>query len=415
MAKRKSGEGSWGKKNVKGVDYNYFKKTYNGKIKYFYGKTQKEIKDKVKAFEKTLGLNSAKTIRKMTLFEYASKWLVEEKKDVLALKTYDNYENFLRLYLQESDVGNIQIEKFVSMEKRDADAVIKQFFDSLAQKYSKSIISLGYTILNQVFEYGIADEILLYNPMLRLKKPKSSFVPKVIEALNSDELELLWNELHRINTKDSIITGKEGTPVYGLPAYLAVFIAYTGLRYGEAAGLHREYINKEEKYATIKTQVVFVKDREEISGVKNKWVETLPKGNKERIIPLANRAIEIIETIEERFPEIKNGTLQFSNTGNPISISNVNRVLKSMCNRAGITKNVSPHVLRHTFASILLNEDDQSLPIISEILGHSSVEITYKVYIDIFMKKKMKTIELFNNIYNKETTQNETNIEVEEK
>ena len=47
MARRKTGEGSWGKKIIKGVEYEYYRKSYNGKLKYFYGKNQKEIKAKV--------------------------------------------------------------------------------------------------------------------------------------------------------------------------------------------------------------------------------------------------------------------------------------------------------------------------------------------------------------------------------
>lgn len=401
MARRKTGEGSWGKKIIKGVEYEYFRKSYNGKLKYFYGKNQKEIKAKVKTYEKTINLNSEKTIQKMSFFDYATKWLTEEKKDDLALKTYDNYENYINNQLKGSELGDTQIGIIITMEKKQADDLVKRFFDDIAARYSSSLVNTGRTVINQVFEYGIEEEVFGYNPMARMKKPKFMKAPKTIVALDNDELELLWNEVHRINTKDSVITGKEGTPVYGIPAYLALFIAYTGLRFGEAAGFHREYANREEKYATINSQVIFIKDREEISGTKNKWVETLPKGNKTRIIPLADRAIEIIEMMEKRYPEIKRGTLQFSRTGNPVSQSNLNRVLKSMCKRAGITKEVTPHVLRHTFASILLNEDDKSLPVISEILGHSSVDVTYNVYIDIFLKKKMKTIDLFNNLTTK--------------
>lgn len=402
MSRRKSGEGSWGKKTVKGIEYEYFKKSYNGEIKYFYGKSHKEIKDKVKAFEKTIGLNSDAKIRLMTFYECAVKWLNEEKRDEIAPTTYDGYEHFIEKILKDSDVGEMQIKKIISLENKKCDSIFKDFFDKLAKEKSASIINTGFTIINQTFEYGIANDIFNYNPLLRVKKPKSSVQKKVIEALNINEVEMLWNEMFRVNAKDSIITGKEGTPVYGLPAYLLLFMCYTGLRTGEATGLHREYINKEEKFATIKSQVVFIKNRNKKDAEnKNVWIETLPKGNKERIIPLADRAIEIIDMVEKRYPEIKRGTFQFSRTGNPISESNLNRTLQGMCKRAGITKKVTPHVLRHSFASILLNEDEQSLPIISEILGHSSVEVTHDVYIDIFLEKKMKSISLFNKALDK--------------
>ena len=407
MSRRKSGEGSWGKKTIKGIEYEYFKKSYNGEIKYFYGKSHKEIKDKVKAYEKTIGLNSDATIRLMTFYEYATKWLKEEKKDEIAHKTYDSYEHFIEKFLKDSDIGEMQIKKIITLENKKCDSIFKDFFDSLAKEKSSSVVNTGFTIINQTFEYGIANDIFNYNPLLRVKKPKSSISKKVIESLNMEEVEMLWNEMLRVNTRDSIITGKEGTPVYGFPAYILLFMCYTGLRTGEVTGLHREYVNKEEKFATIKSQVVFIKNRrKDETENKNIWIETLPKGNKERIIPLADRAIEIINMVEKRYPEIKSGVFQFSRTGNPVSESNLNRTLQGMCKRVGITKKVTPHVLRHSFASILLNDDEQSLPVISEILGHSSVEVTHDVYIDIFLEKKMKTISLFNKASNKEDKEN---------
>lgn len=407
MSRRKSGEGSWGKKTIKGIEYEYFKKSYNGEIKYFYGKSHKEIKDKVKAYEKTIGLNSDASIRLMTFYEYATKWLKEEKKDEIAHKTYDSYEHFIEKFLKDSDIGEMQIKKIITLESKKCDSIFKDFFDSLAKEKSTSVINTGFTIINQTFEYGIANDIFNYNPLLRVKKPKSFISKKVIESLNMEEVEMLWNEMLRVNTRDSIITGKEDTPVYGLPAYILLFMCYTGLRTGEVTGLHREYVNKEEKFATIKSQVVFIKNRrKDNTENKNIWIETLPKGNKERIIPLADRAIEIINMVEKRYPEIKSGVFQFSRTGNPVSESNLNRTLQGMCKRVGITKKVTPHVLRHSFASILLNDDEQSLPVISEILGHSSVEVTHDVYIDIFLEKKMKTISLFNKASNKEDKEN---------
>lgn len=409
MAKRKSGEGSWGKKNIKGVEYNYYKKTYDGKMKYFYGHNQKEIREKIKEFEKIRTLNSSKEIRKMSFYDYVHKWLHDIKIHEIAHKTFDNYEYFTDNRLKGSSLGDIQIGMMIRLERRELDRLIKEFFDDIAEKFSKSLIDTGYTVINQVFTYGVHQEIFLDNPMVRFVKPKSTTKQREIVALTMDEVERLWTEMHRINTVDSIVSGKEGTPVYGMPAYLAMFICYTGLRIGEATGLHREYINKEEKYATINSQMVYAKNRsEDENAPKNIWIETLPKGNKTRIIPLADRALEIIEMVEKRFPDVKQNKLQFSRSDIPMSESNVNRVLKQMCKRAKIEKDVTPHVLRHTFASILLNDDDKSLPVISEILGHSSVEITYQVYIDIFMKKKMQAISLFNKVTEKQDSAVET-------
>ena len=77
-----------------------------------------------------------------------------------------------------------------------------------------------------------------------------------------------------------------------------------------------------------------------------------------------------------------------------------NRLLKAMCTRAGVPL-ATPHSLRHSFASILLNEDEKSLYAVSEMMGHSSPDVTYKKYIDIFEKKKIETMDMFNNLKKK--------------
>ena len=57
--KRKNGEGTWGTKTIKGVQYKYFR---NSDGKYFYGKTEKEVKEKIKNYEKAnSNLNSDKS------------------------------------------------------------------------------------------------------------------------------------------------------------------------------------------------------------------------------------------------------------------------------------------------------------------------------------------------------------------
>lgn len=59
---------------------------------------------------------------------------------------------------------------------------------------------------------------------------------------------------------------------------------------------------------------------------------------------------------------------------------------------------ISPHVLRHSFASILLNEDEKNLYTVSDLLGHSSTDVTYKKYIDIFEKNKINAVKIFDGL-----------------
>jgi len=68
-----------------------------------------------------------------------------------------------------------------------------------------------------------------------------------------------------------------------------------------------------------------------------------------------------------------------------------------MCRRAGLP-HVTSHELRHSFASVLVNEDEQNLYTVSKLLGHSSSDVTWKRYIHVFEKNKANTVNIFNNL-----------------
>ncbi len=103
------------------------------------------------------------------------------------------------------------------------------------------------------------------------------------------------------------------------------------------------------------------------------------KGGKERIVPIGTEAQRALKTYLEA------GRLKLSKTptpyvflnrhGNPISRVGFFKILKSLATEAGIEKNVSPHTLRHSFASHLL-EAGVDLRYVQEMLGHSSISTT---------------------------------------
>ena len=95
MAKRKNGEGSWGTKTINGVKYKYFKKQYEwlDSIKYFYGKTEKEINQKRKKYEEEYSAKKkiVENSSTLTLGEYLRSSLKEMTH--LTPNGYDGYEH----------------------------------------------------------------------------------------------------------------------------------------------------------------------------------------------------------------------------------------------------------------------------------------------------------------------------------
>jgi len=106
-------------------------------------------------------------------------------------------------------------------------------------------------------------------------------------------------------------------------------------------------------------------------------VTVLGKGNKERLVPCGETAAaaiaEYLELREALAP--KAGQLFLNRNGGPLTDRSVNRLVKQYAERADIGRSVSPHVLRHSFATHLL-EAGVDLRLIQEMLGHASLDTT---------------------------------------
>lgn len=109
-------------------------------------------------------------------------------------------------------------------------------------------------------------------------------------------------------------------------------------------------------------------------------IRILGKGEKERIVPLIGRMGEILKKYFSQFSSQnicigQKKALILSKKGEPISARTIERIVDSKLKGAGIQGKTSPHTLRHTFATHLLNEG-ADLREIQELLGHSSLKAT---------------------------------------
>ena len=128
-------------------------------------------------------------------------------------------------------------------------------------------------------------------------------------------------------------------------------LGYTGLRVSELCALNVDDADMHEKVVTIK------------SG----------KGDKDRIVILDDSSVNALRSYLGSRSE-QNGALFVTKRGR-ISPVSVQRIVKNYAKSAGISKKVTPHVLRHTFATTLLRRG-ADIRIIQKLLGHSSIATT---------------------------------------
>lgn len=128
----------------------------------------------------------------------------------------------------------------------------------------------------------------------------------------------------------------------------------------------------------------------------NDMLKVMGKGRKERVVPIGEIAMEYLKMYLENYRHyyVKkniNNYIFLNYRGERMTRQGVFKMLKGECRRAGINANISPHTLRHSFATHLLN-NGADLRIIQELLGHSSLSTT-EIYTHVTNEQLKKDYE----------------------
>jgi integrase/recombinase XerD len=125
-------------------------------------------------------------------------------------------------------------------------------------------------------------------------------------------------------------------------------------------------------------------------NLKGGWVKVLGKGSKERIVPLGREACRWVRIYlrKRRIETIDKLPLFCNRYGKRLSRQGCWKIIKKYSQKAGITKKVSPHTLRHSFATHLLSRD-ADLRFVQELLGHTNISTT-QIYTHITQERLKK-------------------------
>ena len=270
--------------------------------------------------------------------------------------------NTITAYRQDltSFISFLQQENFTSWPTQalDIDAFLAEQRD---QNKATSSISRLITSLRKFYQWLVRQNIQKLNPMLEIDSPKKRHTLPV--ALTVSEVN---NLLEQPDTKKKL----------GLRDRALLETLYaTGIRVSELINLK------------------FTDLHEEL-----KLVKIFGKGSKERLIPISEVALSWIDSYKEkvRDPLIlksgRNNDFIFLNSrGTSLTRQAVWQIIKHYCKMAGIQKNVTPHTLRHTFATHLL-ENGADLRVVQEILGHSDISTT-QIYTNLSQKHILQVYE----------------------
>lgn len=398
MAKRGKGEGSWNKKNINGIEYWHFRKKYDNKYKDFYGKTKKEVSEKIKNFELSSGNFTFKNIATITLGKFIyDQWIPLAKQQTLKKTSYDTILDSIRLYVIP-ELGNYQLTQLTP-------TILQEHINNMSKKYSLRTVKKAFDVLNGSLDYALKMDYININPMTKVIKPTESGVAvkkKKILFLDNEDLNALYNESKRLNTKEFRINGSVGKPVYGVIANQIILIAYTGLRISEALALKWSDYNENDKTLTISKNLILVIDRNKNSETYMKKIYELQENdgktvNSIRQLPLCDRAIEQLAIIKSKNKSVSENDFIFqTSTGKHPSQANMTRTLSSMLLRSGgKVEKCGLHALRHSYGSYLLSKK-VDLKTISVLLGHSDFRLTAQIYLDVTNQQLVDAVDVLN-------------------
>ena len=257
----------------------------------------------------------------------------------------EQYAEFLKKYEKIEDVTEIERED------------VLKYIQSMKRKdLAKASITRKIIAIKDFHKYLFKEGITKDDPAKHLEVPKAD---KPLPVVLSKE---------EINEMISSIKGDEPLDLRNRAMMETMYAA--GLRISELLELTLQNVHLREKYLIV-----------------------VGKGNKERMVPLGEMAVialrKYIEKGRDKIAPKRSNLLFFNYKGDAMSRQGFFKYVKKLAVDCGITKEISPHTIRHSFATHLL-EGGTDLRVVQELLGHEDISTT-QIYTHIDRSKLKET------------------------
>lgn len=295
-------------------------------------------------------------------------------------KTFDQYETITRVHINPT-LGNILL---VDLKTEHVQRLINNMHNGGLSRRTAEITKI---VLHAALKQALRNKLVHENVCDNVILPRKEAM--YIRVLTIEEQDKLSKALE----KNYIGRG-------------LLFALYTGMRRGEVLALRWEDYDEENKTISVSKSLGRVRTYSEGSNKTELEVST-PKTDKSvRVIPLIDKAVELLEEHrkqQEKYMELignlydDQGLIFSSSTGSYMDPGNFNRKLNKIADELEMER-LSPHVLRHSFATRGL-EADVSLKAMQELLGHSSITVTGNIYTHLLTEQKKKEVAKLNMIF----------------
>lgn len=258
----------------------------------------------------------------------------------LSANTLEAYRRDLLKISQYLKKNKAEVKKVSNIEKKD---IINFLAHELNEGAATSSMARKLSSIKTFYKFLVLEGYLEYNPTTELETPKVR--RKLPQILSIEEVNLLIEQANVLKT-------------LGLRDRAMMELLYgTGIRISELLSLQIEDIN-----------------------LNAEFLRCWSKGKKERIIPVNQSSIRWVERylVKARNLLVKKPlerTLFLNNHGRKMSRQGFFKILNNYTGKANIEKKITPHTMRHSFATHLL-ENGADLRIVQELLGHADISTT---------------------------------------
>ncbi len=283
---------------------------------------------------------------------------VEKGLSPLTIKNYDRFLNSFRIWLMNNNLNNIKPDELTSKIIWDYRLWLSKRFDAIKSKFLEKSTQSYYLIALRALLSYFAEKDINSLPSDKIKLPKSD-KERLVKFLSLEQIDALF---HAPDTKT--IIGLRDRAILEL-------LFSTGLRVAELTNFNRLDIPRNKP------------DGCELS-IKG-------KGSHIRTIYISKRAYEwILRYLDTRRDEEKSLFINYRGknddlAGRRLTIRSVERIVKKYAMQIGLPIKVTPHVLRHSYATDLLLQG-VDLRIIQEFLGHRNIATT-QIYTHVTNKE----------------------------
>jgi integrase len=312
------------------------------------GATKKEAREKLREIEGKVKRRTYMPENRIPLFSKVARDWLEFKQTKVRVSTWEVYEGHLKNHFDEfnnlkvNQVTIADVEKWITKRERE--------------KMNPSTLKKVLTTLGQILSFAVRRRYADYNPLREAERP-NGVQKKVMAVLTPEQI------------RDLVASAKG--PKYALLFLLA---AFTGARQGELLGL---------KWSDIYWDASQIGIRRTFNN--GRWFEPKTEGSKRRI-DVGPSILNLLREWKELCPENGLGLVFPNGAGKPINNHNLlNRYFYPTLKAAGLPR-VRFHDLRHTYASLLI-EQGENVVYIADQLGHSKPTTTLNVYGHLMKKK----------------------------